>query len=193
MVGSGKTSLIHRCAAALKTMLATTDSPAHVVDLRESVFRGAGVKDQDRTLQREFARASCDLPVFKKSTIDEIAERSTDLHDFVAQLSAHRTRNPPLHPLIVLLPPVELEEQCDAWFAAFLRPGFVVFTESSVPAVTSHCARRYGTHAARPVVRLTLSGVSVEDMLQYAGLRVQQAIDRAGRSSVRRSHRSSTS
>ena len=173
--GSGKTSLIHRCA--------------HLYQTKMSSYAGTSIAIVDMTSDSWSSQASASKVT---TAFDSILYHLTKLDNFVSsvalqELSKLGSRAPHIgneiaralsrHScvLILLLPQIETTADLDSITASLSLGGTILFIETTSEDVSRHCRQVYRPSSRRPVLLLSVGPLAESDGWTFVKKRLEIA------------------
>ncbi|MEV5176116.1 hypothetical protein AB0L10_34655 [Streptomyces flaveolus] len=168
--GSGKTSLMHRCAWQTREFLSSNQAPnAVIIDLTADGLVGSDTQARNRHICRRIHDELHLLSTFDNDKIYEDLEKRCDepaqFYPYLSRLLLHVNVV-----ALVLLPPSELAEEVRG-YSTFTQRMLSFFCESSyeaVAAIESH-------PGAKAITQLTLGVLKESDGWEFVSTRIARA------------------
>lgn len=169
--GSGKTALLHRCASWLQR---GPDGrvPADVLDFTDQRL---GDIDADSRLRHICGRLIDKVMVRRllvESTRQALQERRTEPYEAFPFLGDMLGENDPPRHLVIVLPPVELEEEIER-YVTLAHPHLTLLTETTNEDVAERAA--FLAENGSFVTSLSLATLSIDDGWRFVEARLERS------------------
>ncbi|WRZ90571.1 hypothetical protein OHB54_16730 [Streptomyces sp. NBC_01007] len=169
--GSGKTSLMHRCASFAKKFLAslTSPQPVGIVDLTADNGSGLNVGARVRLICSRLNDELRFQRIFEDADFDELEKRAEEPPKFFPYLS--RLLQDTGKVIIILLPPSEIADEVYA-YNGYAQGMIIFFCESSYAAVADIDAKPAGL---KPILHLEVDVLDEIDGWKFVEHRLKLA------------------
>lgn len=169
--GSGKTSLLHRCASWLQR---GHDGrlPADVLDFTDQRLGGIDSEDQLRHICGRLLDKVMVRRLLDESTRQALQERRSEPYEAFPFLGDMLGQSDPPRHIAIVLPPIELEEEIDR-YAMLAHPLLTLLTETTNGDVAAQATAL--VESGNFVTSLSLETLSIDDGWRFVEARLERA------------------
>lgn len=172
--GCGKSSLLNRCVAYLKSV--NDKNSTIIVDVSNDIHAAipAAQKAEEAWLiiKDELALHK---PALTDQQINEINKEGTTFVSSIRRLQKYLEENG--SSLVVILPQIELVQEFSSYFS-LMKDGVALFAETTSSEIEQHCKHAYGSQSKTPVQIMKLSPLQVEDGRTFVSNRLSQRTEK---------------